>query len=151
MATPLLILFLACSTLFLAACGGMPTSPDALTDAVSKELRPGKDIQVVCHERVTDGACYIEAEYRPLLQELRPIQLEMLDTYKVIYTSDVSVWQADIIATANLVDRYGNSFTDVVYRTRMDEATARLVNWERVGQVNPNLTMQTVWRHPGLR
>ena len=117
---------------------------------VGKKLRPNKNIQVKAGQR-PDGLYFVLAEYKPLLKRASPIEDDMLEAYKAIYTSGLPVVRAEIVAIADLVDSYGNKHEDPIYRSSMDGDRAKLINWENLSNVSPSAAFNDSWRHPLVR
>ena len=117
---------------------------------VGKALRPNKNVQVEAGHRY-DGVYFVLAEYKPLLMEAGAIEDEMLEAYKVVYTSGLPVVRAEIVALADLVDGYGNEYEDPVYRSSMDGEQAKLINWGNLRNVSPRVAFSDYWRHPLVR
>ena len=148
----IVITFFASSLLLSStACGSPPQTPEELSEAVKSSLKPNYDINVAVWESYVKGQWLVEAEYRPLLKESGPIEMEMMDAYKVIHTSELPVMEAAIIAYAELVDQYGNGSMEVIYRTEMDNVTATRVNWDKLYLVTPALVMNINYKHHSLR
>ena len=138
--------------LVIMGCGeSIPQTPDELAEAVRKELRPHKNIEVKVQEHHEGGSWYVEAEYQPLVRDTSSIEQKMMETYRAIYTAEVPVWRAVIIASTELVDIYGNGSVGPIYRTEMDVAIANRINWDEVYQVNPSRVMDTIYKHRELQ
>ena len=127
-----------------------PPTQEDLQSAVEKELRPNRDVRVTVTKH-RDGSYFVFAEYRPLLKEVGPIEDEMMDTYKTIYKFELPVAGAEVVAYANLVDRYGNQSENAIYRSALDRETAMMVNWEELHLVTPDRVFNDSWRHPAIR
>ena len=123
---------------------------EKLEKDTGKKLRPGKNIVVEAGHRY-DGVYFVLAEYKPLLTEAGPIEDDMLEAYKAIYTLGLPVVNAEIVALADLVDSYGNEYEDPIYRSSMDGEQAQMVNWENLRNVNPGAVFSNSWRHPLVR
>ena len=123
---------------------------ERLEKDVGKKLRPGRNIVVDAGHR-HDGVYFILAEYKPLRLDSDPIEDDMLEAYKAAYTSRLPVINVQITAFADLVDRYGNQVTDVVYVTEMKRDMGERINWENLRSVNPSRVMDINYRHPSVR
>ena len=98
-----------------------------------------------------DGTFYVAAQFTVWRKKAGPIEQEMMDVYKTIYTSGFPVALAEIAARATLVDPYGQEFEDVIYRSSMTDTTAARVNWEKLYLVEPSLVFDDSWQHLAIR
>lgn len=60
----------------------------------------------------------------------RGIERDMVETYEALYTSGVDVRAATVTAYFPLVDQYGQSSEEAVYKTILDIDEAERVNWD---------------------
>ena len=127
-----------------------PLTPEDLESVTRKELRPNEVIQVTAG-KYADGMYYVFAEYKPILKEAGPIENEMMDAYKAIYTSGLPVARAEIQAWATLVDQYGQPFESIIYSSQLDGEAALPVNWEKLYLVTPSRVFSDAWSHPAIR
>ena len=121
-----------------------------LTSKVEKELRSNKDGTVSVTERL-DGTLYVAAQFTAWREKTGPIEQDMMDVYKTIYTSGYPVVLAEIAARGTLVDQYGQPFEMVIYRSSMTDTTAARVNWEKLYLVDPPLVFDDSWQHMAIR
>ena len=146
----LFLIMLVMVSLMLACASAPAETLEELEEAVRKELRPNKDVKVTVGQR-SDGFCFVFATYKPLLREVGPIEGEMMDAYKTIYTSDLPVIRAEIQAWATLVDQYGQPFESIIYSSQLDGEAALPVNWEKLYLVTPSRVFSDAWSHPAIR
>ena len=123
---------------------------DRLEQDAGKTLRPGKEIEVSAGHR-HDGWYFVLAEYKPLMTDPKMIEDDMMEAYKVIYTSGLPVINAEITAVGDLVDSYGNESKRPIYRSSMDGERAGLINWDNLSSVNPRAAFSGSWQHLAIR
>ena len=124
---------------------------EKLEKDVAKALRPHKEIQVTITEVYTGGEWTVWAEFVALRVDADSIETEMMEAYKTIYTSDVPVQEAMMVANGELVDRYGNELVAPVYTTEMNRVVGEKINWEKEYLVTPSNVMEVIYKHRLLR
>ena len=123
---------------------------EGLEKDVRKALRPNDWVRVDVGRR-HDDKYFVFAEYKPSLSDPGTIEDTMMKSYKAIYTSTLPVIRAEIVAYGDLVNQYGHTSENVIYRTLMDGERGALVNWEKLYLVTPIRVFNDYWQHPAIR
>ncbi len=79
------------------------------------------------------------------------IESKMAKAYKALYTSNIDIIEACMIAHAQLRDKYGNTNDGVVYKTILDQKTARKINWENADDLDFSRIWHTERKHRGFK
>ena len=78
------------------------------------------------------------------------IEIDMIECFRLIYSSENPIERANIKAYMGLMDRYGNSFETVVYETTMLKRTAEKINWDNKFILNLSDLVFVDFMHPVL-
>ena len=120
-----------------------------LENDVRKALRPHKEIQVnVFLDEFRSG---VWAEFITISLDIDYFADDIMEAFKEVYISDVPVEAATIAVRAELLDKYGNSFINYVYRAEMDRSVGKRINWENKYMVDLEEVSHVDLKHPLLR
>ena len=118
--------------------------------SIEKELRPNKWIRAKVGQR-PDGPHFAFVEYKPILQKADSIEMEMMDAYKVIYTSELHFDRVEIHAWGDLYDSFGRESEAIIFNSQMGYEEASRVNWDKLYLVDPQRVMSHHWVHQAIR
>lgn len=75
----------------------------------------------------------------------------MKDIYEAAYKGALDVGLVNVAAYFNLKDKYGNTSDGCVYRTELEAAEAKKINWANITSDDMTRIWTTLLIHPDLR